>query len=149
MLIAENIMTSDVISVQPQTELKELADLFQKYNFSSMPVIDDQGDLCGIITTTDLIDRDTTLHIPTVVAIFDWVLYLESEKNFEDQVRRISARTVAEICTTNVITCAADTPVTEIAELMVKHKIHLIPVVKGKKVLGVVARLDIVRAIGV
>ncbi len=149
MLTAENIMTSEVVTVQPQTELKELAALFQKYNFSSMPVVDNQGDLYGIITTTDLIDRDTTLHIPTVVSIFDWVLYLESEKNFEEQVRRISAHKVAEICSTAVITCAADTPVTEVAELMVKHKVHLVPVVAGKKILGVIARLDIVRAMGV
>jgi len=149
MLTAENIMTTEVISVRPQTELKELAALFQKYNFSSMPVVDDQGDLYGIITTTDLIDQDTTLHIPTVVSIFDWVLYLESEKKFEEQVRRISARIVAEICSTDVITCTVDTPVTEVAELMVKNKVHLVPVVSGSKVLGVIARLDIVRAMGV
>ena len=149
MLTAENIMSTEVVSVHPQTDLKELAELFQKYKVSSMPVTDEQGDLFGIITTTDLIERDTTLHIPTVVSLFDWVLYLESEKNFEDQVRRISAQTVAEICSTDVITCDPKTPVPEVAELMVKHKVHLVPVVAGKKILGVIARLDILRALGV
>lgn len=149
MLKAENIMTTEVISVAPQTGLKELAALFQEHNVSSMPVINDQDDLFGIITTTDLIDCDKTLHIPTVVSIFDWVLYLESEKDFEEQVRRISAQTVAEICTTDVITCTAETPVSEVAELMVQNKVHLVPVVDNSKVIGVIARLDIIRAIGV
>jgi CBS-domain-containing membrane protein len=149
MLTAENIMSTEVVSVHPQTDLKELAQLFQKHKVSSMPVTDEHGDLFGIITTTDLIERDTTLHIPTVVSIFDWVLYLESEKNFEEQVRRISAQTVAEICSKDVITCGAKTPVPEIAEMMVKHKVHLVPVVDGKKILGVIARLDILRALGV
>lgn len=149
MLRAENIMTTEVISVAPQTGLKELAALFQEHNVSSMPVINAQDDLVGIITTTDLIDCDKTLHIPTVVSIFDWVLYLESEKDFEEQVRRISAQTVDEICTTDVITCTAETPVSEVAELMVQHKVHLVPVVDNSKVMGVIARLDIIRAIGV
>lgn len=149
MLKAEDIMTTDVVSVSAQTELKELATLFQKHNFSSMPVVDSQGDLVGIITTTDLIELDTELHIPTVISIFDWVLYLESEKNFEEQVRRISAHTVAEICTTDVVSCSPSTPVSDVAELMVKNKVHLIPVVDKNKVIGVVARLDIVRAMGV
>ena len=146
MLTAKDIMTKEVVSVTPQTELKQLADLFQKRNFSSLPVVDDQGGLFGIITTTDLIELDTALHIPTVVSIFDWVLYLESEKNFEEQVRRISAQTVAEICSTDVVTCQPDSPVSEVAELMVKNKVHLVPVVENDKVVGVVARLDIVKA---
>ncbi|OQY20578.1 MAG: hypothetical protein B6I36_00770 [Desulfobacteraceae bacterium 4572_35.1] len=149
MLTAENIMTTDVVSVHPNTELKDLAALFQQYNLSSMPVIDDQGKLYGVITTTDLIDLDTTLHIPTVVSIFDWVLYLESEKNFEEQVRRISAHTVAEICSTQVVTCGVNTPVQDVADIMVKNRVHLVPVVEDEKVVGVIARLDIIRAMGV
>lgn len=149
MLKAENIMTTEVIAVAPETGLKELAALFQQHRVSSMPVINEEDELVGIITTTDLIDCDKTLHIPTVVSIFDWVLYLESEKNFEEQVRRISAQTVAEICTTDVVTCDTQTPVSEVAELMVKNKVHLIPVVENLTVVGVIARLDIIRAIGV
>lgn len=149
MLKAKDIMTTEVISVTPQTGLKELAALFQEHSVSSMPVINEQDDLVGMITTTDLIDCDKTLHIPTVISIFDWVLYLESEKDFAEQVRRISAQTVAEICTTDVITCSAQTPVSEVAELMVQHKVHLIPVVDSLTVIGVIARLDIIRAVGV
>ena len=74
MMELETIMTTDVVSVTAQTELKELAALFQKHNFSSMPVVDSQSELVGIITTTDLIELDTELHIPTVISIFDWVV---------------------------------------------------------------------------
>lgn len=148
MLRAQDIMTTEVVSVTPQTALKELAALFDKHNISAMPVVDELGILRGIVSTTDLIDRDKPLHIPTVISIFDWVLYLESEKNFEEQVRRISAQTVAEICTTEVVACTPETAVSDIADLMVKNKVHLIPVVNQGQVVGVVARLDIVRAMG-
>ena len=57
-------------------------------------------------------------------------------------------RKVGEICTTDVTTCSEDTSVAEIAALMVEKQVHLIPVVEGKRLLGVVARLDIIRSMG-
>jgi CBS domain-containing protein len=94
------------------------------------------------------VELDRPLHIPTVIAIFDWVLYLESEKKFRDEVERITARKVADICSREVVTCTPETPVSEIAELMTEKKAHLVPVVAGGKVVGVVARLDLIRSMG-
>lgn len=148
MLKAKDIMTVDVHAVTTGTELKKLAELLERTGVSTLPVVDDAEQLIGVISATDLIDRDKPLHIPTVVSLFDWVLYLESEKNFEEQVKRISAQTVDEICTKPAISCTPETPVSEIADLMVKNKVHLIPVVDELKLVGVVARLDIVRVMG-
>jgi CBS domain-containing protein len=63
-------------------------------------------------------------------------------------VKKICAQTVGEICTREVVTCSLDTPESEVAELMVKHKVHLIPVLENGKLVGVVGRLDIVRSMG-
>jgi CBS-domain-containing membrane protein len=148
MLKAEDIMTRDVISVSPDTDVRKLGKLFVEKRVSAMPVVDTQGRLQGIVTETDLVEQDKPLHVPTVIALFDWVIYLESEKSFREQLKKISARKVAEICTREVTTCTPQTPVSEIASLMVENKAHLIPVLDGGKVVGVVARLDIIRAMG-
>ncbi len=148
MLKAKDIMTVDVYSVQEATELTAFAALLEKTGVSTMPVVADDNTLVGVVSATDLIDRDKPLHIPTVVSLFDWVIYLESEKNFEEQVQRISAQTVGEICTKPAISCGPETPVSEIADLMVTKKIHLVPVVENDRLIGVVARLDIVKSLG-
>lgn len=148
MLKAKDIMTRSVHTVSADTEVEELARLFVETGVSAMPVLDAKGALQGIVTETDLVEQNKPLHIPTVISIFDWVLYLESEKNFREQVEKMTARKVGEICTREVVTCTPETPVAEIAALMVDHKAHLIPVVEGGKVVGVVARLDIIRAMG-
>jgi CBS domain-containing protein len=148
MLKAKDIMTRSVHTVSADTEVEELARLFVETGVSAMPVLDAQGALQGIVTETDLVEQNKPLHIPTVISIFDWVLYLESEKNFREQVEKMTARKVGEICTREVVTCTPETSVAEIAALMVDHKAHLIPVVEGGKVVGVVARLDIIRAMG-
>lgn len=148
MLTAKDIMTTEVHSVTPQTGIEELARQFVATNVNAMPVIDKEGRLFGLVSQSDLVELDRPLHIPTVIALFDWVLYLESEKKFREEVERITARKVADICSRQVVTCTPDTPVTEIAELMSEKKAHLVPVVQDGAVVGVVGRLDIVRSMG-
>jgi CBS-domain-containing membrane protein len=148
MLKAQDIMTTRVYAVSPETGIEELARLFVERNVNAMPVLDAAGGLFGIVSQEDLVELDRPLHIPTVIAIFDWVLYLESEKKFRDEVERITARKVADICSREVVTCTPETPVSEIAELMTEKKAHLVPVVAGGKVVGVVARLDLIRSMG-
>ena len=148
MLTVKEIMTRDVCTVHEDTELKELAALFVAHNYKTLPVVDTNGKLVGVISQTDLIEQDKPLHIPTVISLFDWVIYLESPKVFSDEVRKVSARKVGEICAREVITCTPETPVEDVASLMVEHKIHLLPVLEGEQLVGVVARFDIIRSMG-
>lgn len=148
MLTAKDIMTREVCTVREETDLKELAALFVEHNYKTLPVVDAAGKLVGVVSQTDLIEQDRPLHIPTVISLFDWVLYLESPKVFSDEVRKVSARKVGEICAREVITCSPDTPVEEVANLMVEHKVHLLPVLAGDRLVGVVARFDLIRSLG-
>ncbi len=147
MLTAKDIMTTDVRSVDRDSSIEELARLFEETRYNALPVLDREGRLEGVVSQNDLVERDKPLHIPTVISIFDWVLYLESEKNFMEDVKRMTAMTVGEIMSKPRAVCSPETPVSEIAELMSENKAHLVPVVDNNdKVLGVVARLDIIRA---
>lgn len=148
MLKAKDIMTRNVISVTPETGVEELARLFIEKGISSMPVVQANGQLYGIVTETDLVSQDRPLHIPTVISIFDWVIYLQSQKDFKEEVEKITAQKVSEICSTDVVSCTPETSVAEIAQLMTDNKAHLIPVIEQDKVVGVVARLDIIRTMG-
>lgn len=147
MLTAREIMTTDVVSVSPSTSLKELADKFVETRFSNMPVVDDDGRLVGVISETDLVEQQKPLHIPTVMALFDWVFYLGSEKRFKEEVDRVTAQSVGELCRRNPVTCTPDADLREIAALMSKHKAHLIPVIEDERMIGVVARLDLIKAV--
>ncbi|MDH4007471.1 MAG: CBS domain-containing protein, partial [Desulfuromonadales bacterium] len=98
MLTAADIMTKEIHTVHPDTEITALAKKFVEYNVNAMPVVDDAGKLVGMVTQTDLVEQDKPLHIPTVISLFDWVIYLESPKKFTEEVRKVTARRVEEIC---------------------------------------------------
>lgn len=146
MLTARDIMSKKIHTVTPEMSVDDLARTFMEKSVSTVPVVDGEGQLIGIVSATDLIEQDKPLHIPTVIAIFDMVIYLESEKNFRDEVKKMTARTVGEICAREVVTCPPEMEVAAIAALMTEKKVHLLPVIDNGKLVGVVGRHDILRS---
>jgi len=147
MLNASDIMTTDVITVKKATNLKDLAGLLYRNHINGVPVVDDDGLIIGIICESDLIRKDKKLHIPTVVAIFDWVLYLESPKKIEKEIRRINATTVEDLYIKEVVTVDEKTPVDEIASIMEEKKVYTIPVMDGDSLVGIVGQADLIRTL--
>lgn len=145
MLTAADVMTKDVITVKKETTIRELAELFARHRISSVPVVDDSGAMIGIVTETDLVEQDKSLHIPTVISLFDWVIYLESDKKFEKELKKMTAQTVGDIYTQKVKTVVPATPLSEVADIMSSGKIDAIPVLENNRVVGIVARIDLIR----
>ena len=145
MLNASDIMTTEVMTVKKETPLKELAEILYKNHINGVPVVDDEGLLIGIICESDLIRKDKKLHIPTVVALFDAVFFLESQKNIEKEIQQITATTVEELFTRKVITVDEKTPIDEIATLMTQKKIYTVPVMDGDRLVGIVGKADVIR----
>lgn len=146
MLTAKDIMTKEVVTVKPDTSIEELASILVKHGISGVPVVDNSGALYGIVTEDDLISRNKRLHIPTVVSFLDAAIYLESSKKFEEEVKRLAATRVADICVRKVVTITEDASVVDIATIMSEKNIHILPVVRDRKIVGIVGKRDVVKA---
>lgn len=147
MLNASDIMTTEVITVQKDTSLKDLAKLLYENHINGVPVVDADGLLIGIICESDLIRKDKKLHIPTVVALFDWVLYLERPKKIEREIQRINATKVEDLYTEKVVTVDEKVPVDEIATIMEQKKVSTIPVMDENRLVGIIGKTDLVRTL--
>jgi CBS domain-containing protein len=147
MLTVSQIMTKDVITVTRETTLRELAELFEAHNVGSIPVVDGKGNPVGIVTESDLIEQGRSLHIPTVISLFDWVIPLEGERTLERDLQRLTAQTVGEIFSPELISVSPSDLVSKAADLMSDHKLHALPVLEGGKLMGIVARIDIIRSL--
>jgi CBS domain-containing protein len=142
-----DVMTKDVITVKRETTLRELAEIFETSHFGSLPVVDDAGTPIGIITESDLIEQGRSLHIPTVISLFDWVIPLGGERRLERDLQKITAQTVGEIFSSELISISPSDPLSKAADIMSEHKLHALPVLEGKKLVGIVARIDIIRSL--
>ena len=146
MLTVADIMTRNVVSIKGTTTVREMAGIFDTMRFGTLPVIDDAGNLTGIVTASDLVEQDRPLHMPTVISLFDWIIPLEGEESLQRNLNKITAQTAAELASTNAVTVTASDSVSNAAEIMSSKKLHSLPVVDGKKLVGMVSRIDIIRS---
>ncbi len=149
MLRVSDIMTKDVITVTRDTGIKELAKILTDNRISGTPVVDDDGRVIGIVSESDLVMLQKNLHIPTVVAIFDAVVYLDSLKHFEDELKKMGSTTVNEIYNKNYVAVTPDSLISEAATIMDEKKLGTIPVIQGAdgKLVGIIGKVDIVRSL--
>jgi CBS-domain-containing membrane protein len=147
MLKAKDIMTKDVITVRPDATIDDLARLLVKHDISGVPVVDDKGKLRGIVTENDLITKNSRLHLPTILRLFDAYIPLGTGK-MEDEIRRMAASRVDEICTKEVITVDSEASAEYVATIMTEKKIHLLPVLEEGKLAGIIGKKDVIRGMG-
>jgi len=145
MLRAKDVMTHDVIIVAEGMTVDELGRLFIEKKISGAPVADAKGALIGIVTENDLIRKNTRLHIPTVLRIFDAIIPLGRSDSVEDEIRRMSASTVGEICSKEVLSVSPDTSIQDVSSVMLEKGVHLLPVLEAGKIVGIIGKIDIIR----
>lgn len=144
---AKDIMSSNVLTVSPDMSVRELAAKLMERNVSGAPVLDDTGNLLGIVTESDLVEQRKHLHLPTVVTLFDSVMAFEGHFDLKTQMKKMLGSKVADIMSGEVTTVKEDADMEDIATIMAEQKRHLIPVMRGTAVVGIIGKADIVRAI--
>jgi CBS domain-containing protein len=147
MLKAKDIMTKDVKTVGTSTTVEDLARVLVEHKISGTPVVNEKDDLIGIVTENDLIRKNKRFHIPTIVRLFDAFIMLESKSRIEREIKEMAAVTVEDLYRKEVVTVSEDTPVDEIATIMSERNIHLVPVVDGRKLKGIIGKIDIIKGL--
>ncbi len=145
---ARDVMTSAVVSVGPDTPMPEIAKLLRDHGISAVPVVDATGAPSGMVSEGDLIGRDET----SANARRDWWLTLLAEGettlngDFTASLRN-PVRRASDIMTAPVITVGEETEINEIARLLISHRIKRVPVLRDGRIVGIVSRADLVRAL--
>jgi CBS domain-containing protein len=147
-MLARDVMSRDVVTVTRDTTVQEVARLLTEHGISGVPVVDEGRRVVGIVSEGDLIYQDKKLHKPAFIEILGGVIYLENPQRLGEELMKMTAFKVGQIMTAKVHTVREDTPVQEIASLMVKYRINRVPVLDGQRRLaGIVSRQDIVRSL--
>jgi len=147
MLKAKDIMTRELITVSPDTEIVHATKILLDNRINGLPVIDETGKLVGILCQSDLIVQQKKLPIPSYFTFLDGLIPLSSIKQIEKEVRKIAAITVSQAMTPDPVTVQPDTDIEKLAALMVDNNYHTIPVVYKGEIVGIVGKEDILRTL--
>jgi CBS domain-containing protein len=144
---AMDVMTTDVITVDPDMTVQGMASLLAERGISGAPVVDAHGKLAGIISEGDLLHRAEigTAHRHRDRRRSWWLDHFASDAR--DYVKS-HGRTVKDIMTRDVVTVTEDTDLADVAGLLEAKRIKRVPVMRGDEVVGIISRANIVRAVG-
>jgi len=153
-ILAKEVMITPVISIRADTPLKKAAEILDENSFSGVPVVDEDDQLIGIISETDIL-RYTQQIIGQplrdphrVFTKSQEVLYVDITHRGIEVIELVASTTVKTLMTFGVISVTEETPLYEIVRLMQKHNINRIPVVNGNnKLQGIITRADIINTL--
>ncbi len=143
-LKATDVMTRHVVSAQPGDSVAKIAKLLSEHQISALPVCDERGQLLGMVSEGDLMrpfGQENALKR-------DWWLNLLAEGTdlapaFLDYIR-VDHRCARDLMTSPVITASEDTSLTAVADLLARHRIKRVPILRDGKLVGIVSRADLV-----
>jgi CBS-domain-containing membrane protein len=147
MLTAKDIMSTEVITVSPETNVVQAARLLLEKHINGIPVVDENHLLVGILCQSDLISQQKKISLPSLFTFLDGYISFTSTKAFDKEFKKISAIKVADAMTADPVTVTLDTPLEEIATLMVNRGFHTVPVVEGNRLVGVIGKEDVLKTI--
>lgn len=147
MIRVRDLMTADVITLTPDTEITKAARVLLDNRINGAPVVDDNNRLLGILCQSDLIAQQKRFPVPTLFTILDGYIPLSSTRQIEREVRKIAALTVSEAMTPDPVTVGPDTELEKVAGLMVDKNLHTLPVVEGGRLVGVIGKEDVLKTL--
>lgn len=135
---AKDVMTRDVVHISPATGVRHAVAVMLQNNVSGLPVVDDQGRVCGMLTEGDLLLRreirlsPRPARSPEIISELDLERYINS-----------NGWSVADVMSQDVIVAGPDSEISDIAQSLQTHRIKRLPIVEDGKLIGIVSRRDI------
>jgi len=143
---AGDIMTKNVKTVSSSLGIREFAVLLVKENISGAPVVDENKKFLGIATEEDLIFQDKKINLPTFLNLFSNIIPLGIDQT-EEELKKIAGTRLKDIMQTDPHTITKEMTVEEIATIMSEEKAYYLSVVENERVIGVVTKRDLIKAV--
>ncbi len=141
---ARDVMTQPVISVEPETPVHVAIRLMLQRKVSGLPVVKPCGTLVGVVTEGDFLRR---AEAGTEHKQSRWLDFLMGPAALADQYTKAHGRKVGEVMTRDVKSVDEHTQLGDIVAMMERHRIKRVPVLRGKKLIGIVTRANLLRAL--
>lgn len=149
-ITVNDLMTKEVISVHPDTDILKAHEVISKNSLDGVPVVDEENKLQGILTEYDLIFRDTFFHLPTFQKLFAEIkVYKKDNPEFQEDINSLKNLRVKDVMNADPFTLPVDSSIDDVLEAFRNHhRVNPIPVIDSEKhVVGVISRFDVLKVL--
>ena len=150
-MIAKDIMKTEVYVLKQGDTIEHAIEKLIEYNISGMPVVDEDNQLVGVLTETDIVTKSKKLDVPnyfpSFYPLFDTKKYLDKVINLDTKMKEMIESKIGDVMTKDVFSVEEDVALEEIVKLMASKGIHRVPVVaKDGRVIGIITQKDVIKA---
>lgn len=147
MMKVADIMTRDVVTLEPEQNLEEAARILMEEAISGAPVVK-EGKVIGMLSERDLLSTRTDPRPPRYLELLGGIIFLDNVKEFQNQLKRATATKVEELMTSEVVVTYPESSLDEAAQTIIDQRVNRLPVVDDEGILiGIVTRNDVLRGI--
>jgi CBS domain-containing protein len=140
-------MTTDVLCARKEDAVSDVASLMLLRGVSGVPVVDADGRVQGMVTELDLVQHATRLEPPAFLPVLDGRIPLETPGHYRERLRHQLGTRVADVMSEDVLTIGPEAELEDLADLLLRHRVSPVPVVEGGRLVGIVSRADVLRAL--
>lgn len=141
---AKDVMTTNVVTVHPETPVMEIAKTLLARRISAVPVLDDQGQIIGIVSEGDLMRRPET---GTEGRSSWWLAFLTLGDDDARRFVRTHGRYARDVMTQDVVTIDEESTLEKVADLLESRHIKRLPVMRNGRLVGIISRADLLRGL--
>lgn len=141
---ARDIMSRDVVTVSRETSVREIAQVMTGKRISGVPVVAPDGAVLGIVSESDLLRR---AEIGTEPPRKWWLTFFSDPDSLARQYRKTHGLRAEDVMSRPVVSVSEDADLNEVASILEKHRVKRLPVVRDDKLVGIISRADLVRAL--
>lgn len=149
----KEVMTKKIVSLSPDETVADAVEKFAKHRISGCPVIDDRGQVIGIMTETNILEslkthyRELKMKVPPETIIGISFVEIAKKKEVMKAFEEISSTPVSKVMTRGVSTAGPEDELEDVIQIMVRNDVNRIPITEKNVLVGMVTRGDIIRAV--
>jgi CBS-domain-containing membrane protein len=141
---ASDVLVRDVVTVGPDDDVSKAVRLLVDHDISALPVIDSERRVIGVLSEADLIHRE---KIGTAKRRTWWLEAITPASVLALDYAKSHGRKVSELMSENVISADENTSLSDLANILEKHGIKRVPILKDGKLIGIVSRANLIQAL--
>lgn len=152
----KDLMEVNVICVKPDDSIFEVAKIFEEKNITGAPVVDGEK-VVGVISVSDIVrfmslnlsEKEIFSHDPDSLSLLflNMIKIGKDYMNFKKEVERISKTQVRDLMSEHIASVTTEMTLFEVAALMEKYDVNRLPVIENEKLIGIITKSDLLKAL--
>lgn len=139
-----DIMNKNIVVIKKDTGLDEIINIMKTNKIGKLPVVGEEGEVIGVVTRDDILVREEKLPMPPVLAFWEVLITLPTNKEFENKIKKMSSYKAEDLISNEYCVSTLDEKLIDVITEMLEKKYEYSLVIEDNKLVGIITKSDLI-----